>query len=61
MHESGGHFLSVVVPLRDEEDNVLPLATQVQAALAGAPWPWWTGRLGVVRLVQRVQRRRNDG
>ena len=36
----GGHFLSVVVPLRDEEDNVLPLATQVQAALAGAPWPW---------------------
>ena len=40
MHESGGHFLSVVVPLRDEEDNVLPLATQVQAALAGAPWPW---------------------
>ena len=46
MHESGGSgaaggdFLSVVVPLRDEEDNVLPLATQVQAALAGAPWPW---------------------
>jgi glycosyltransferase involved in cell wall biosynthesis len=42
MNESGnaGHFLSVVVPLRDEEDNVLPLATQVQAALAGAPWPW---------------------
>jgi glycosyltransferase involved in cell wall biosynthesis len=36
----GGHFLSVVVPLRDEEDNVLPLATQVQAALAGSPWPW---------------------
>jgi glycosyltransferase involved in cell wall biosynthesis len=36
----GGHFLSIVVPLRDEEDNVLPLATQVQAALAGAPWPW---------------------
>ncbi|MCS0631972.1 glycosyltransferase family 2 protein [Telluria mixta] len=33
-------FLSIVVPLRDEEDNVLPLATQVQAALAGAPWPW---------------------
>jgi len=36
----GGHYLSIVVPLRDEEDNVLPLATQVQAALAGAPWPW---------------------
>jgi glycosyltransferase involved in cell wall biosynthesis len=32
--------LSVVVPLRDEEDNVLPLVTQVQAALAAAPWPW---------------------
>jgi glycosyltransferase involved in cell wall biosynthesis len=50
MHELGdgchgeghfaGHFLSIVVPLRDEEDNVLPLATQVQAALAGAPLPW---------------------
>jgi glycosyltransferase involved in cell wall biosynthesis len=39
MHEAG-HFVSIVVPLRDEEDNVLPLATQVQAALAGAPWPW---------------------
>ncbi|WP_198115184.1 glycosyltransferase family 2 protein [Massilia rhizosphaerae] len=36
----GGHVLSVVVPLRDEEDNVLALAAQVQAALAGAPWPW---------------------
>jgi len=32
--------LSVVVPLHDEEDNVLPLATQVQAALAASPWPW---------------------
>ena len=43
MREPGsgaGHSLSIVVPLRDEEDNVLPLATQVQAALAGAPWPW---------------------
>ena len=55
MHECGGpdvvrpaappgaggcHVLSVVVPLRDEEDNVLALAAQVQAALAGAPWPW---------------------
>jgi glycosyltransferase involved in cell wall biosynthesis len=36
----GGHVLSVVVPLRDEEDNVLALAAQVQAALAAAPWPW---------------------
>jgi len=33
-------LLSVVVPLRDEEDNVLPLVTQVRAALAIAPWPW---------------------
>jgi glycosyltransferase involved in cell wall biosynthesis len=43
MREQGseaGHSLSIVVPLRDEEDNVLPLVTQVQAALAGAPWPW---------------------
>ncbi len=32
--------LSVVVPLHDEEDNVLPLASQVQAALAASPWPW---------------------
>lgn len=36
----GAPFLSVVVPLRDEEDNVLPLVTQVRAALAIAPWPW---------------------
>jgi glycosyltransferase involved in cell wall biosynthesis len=33
-------FLSVVVPMHDEEDNVLPLATQVQAAMAASPWPW---------------------
>jgi glycosyltransferase involved in cell wall biosynthesis len=33
-------FLSVVVPLYDEEDNVLPLVAQVEAALASAPWPW---------------------
>jgi len=32
--------LSIVVPLHDEEDNVLPLATGVQAALAASPWPW---------------------
>jgi len=36
----GPHVLSVVVPLHDEEDNILPLATQVQAALAVSPWPW---------------------
>jgi glycosyltransferase involved in cell wall biosynthesis len=44
MHETcrrtASPTLSVVVPLRDEEDNVLPLVTQVQAALAAAPWPW---------------------
>jgi len=34
------HSLSVVVPMHDEEDNVLPLTTQVQAAMAAAPWPW---------------------
>jgi glycosyltransferase involved in cell wall biosynthesis len=34
------HCLSLVVPMHDEEDNVLPLATQVQAAMAGCPWPW---------------------
>jgi glycosyltransferase involved in cell wall biosynthesis len=32
--------LSIVVPLHDEEDNVLPLAAGVQAALAASPWPW---------------------
>jgi len=32
-----------------------------RAPLARAAWTWWwAGRLGVVRLVQRVQRRRND-
>lgn len=34
------HSLSLVVPMHDEEDNVLPLATQVQAAMAACPWPW---------------------
>ncbi len=33
-------FLSVVVPMHDEEDNVLPLSTQVQAAMAASAWPW---------------------
>jgi glycosyltransferase involved in cell wall biosynthesis len=33
-------FLTVVVPMHDEEDNVLPLTTQVQAAMAASPWPW---------------------
>jgi glycosyltransferase involved in cell wall biosynthesis len=34
------HSLSLVVPMHDEEDNVLPLTTQVRAAMAAAPWPW---------------------
>ncbi|MGJ7916310.1 glycosyltransferase family 2 protein [Massilia sp. LXY-6] len=34
------HSLSMVVPMHDEEDNVLPLATQVQAAMTACPWPW---------------------
>jgi glycosyltransferase involved in cell wall biosynthesis len=34
------HRLSVVVPMYNEEDNVLPLVEQVHAALEGAPWPW---------------------
>lgn len=34
------HRLSLVVPMHDEEDNVLPLTTQVQAAMAASPWPW---------------------
>jgi len=36
----GAVALSLVVPLHDEEDNVLPLAAQVHAALAASPWPW---------------------
>lgn len=32
--------LSLVVPMYNEEDNVLPLVTQVQAAMAASPWPW---------------------
>jgi glycosyltransferase involved in cell wall biosynthesis len=34
------HCLSLVVPMHNEEDNVLPLTTQVQAAMAASPWPW---------------------
>jgi glycosyltransferase involved in cell wall biosynthesis len=36
----GAERLSLVVPLFNEEDNVLPLVTQVEAALAAVPWPW---------------------
>jgi glycosyltransferase involved in cell wall biosynthesis len=37
---NGGDRLSLVVPMYNEEDNVLPLVTQVQAAMAASPWPW---------------------
>lgn len=37
---AGAQLLSIVVPMLDEADNVLPLATQVQAALAALAWPW---------------------
>jgi glycosyltransferase involved in cell wall biosynthesis len=36
----GEDRLSLVVPVYNEEDNVLPLVTQVQAAMAASPWPW---------------------
>jgi glycosyltransferase involved in cell wall biosynthesis len=35
-----GERLSLVVPLYNEEDNVLPLVSQVRDALAASPWPW---------------------
>jgi glycosyltransferase involved in cell wall biosynthesis len=31
-------LVSVVVPVKDERDNVRPLAEQVRAAMAGQPW-----------------------
>lgn len=37
---SGPDRLSLVVPMYNEEDNVLPLVAQVQAAMAASPWPW---------------------
>ncbi|TFW31883.1 glycosyltransferase [Massilia horti] len=36
----GEECLSLVVPMYNEEDNVLQLVTQVQAAMAASPWPW---------------------
>jgi glycosyltransferase involved in cell wall biosynthesis len=36
----GDERLSLVVPVYNEVDNVLPLVTQVQAAMAASPWPW---------------------
>lgn len=32
--------LSVVVPVKDEEDNVLPMLEEVAAAAASWPWSW---------------------
>lgn len=32
--------LSVIVPVKDEEDNVLPMLEEVQAASADWPWSW---------------------
>jgi glycosyltransferase involved in cell wall biosynthesis len=36
----GDERLSLVVPVYNEVDNVLPLVTQIQAAMAASPWPW---------------------
>jgi glycosyltransferase involved in cell wall biosynthesis len=36
----GEERLSLVVPMYNEEENVLPLVTQVQAAMTASPWPW---------------------
>jgi glycosyltransferase involved in cell wall biosynthesis len=36
----GAERLSLVVPIYNEVDNVLPLVTQVQAAMTASPWPW---------------------
>jgi glycosyltransferase involved in cell wall biosynthesis len=36
----GEERLSIVVPIYNEVDNVLPLVTQVQAAMTASPWPW---------------------
>jgi glycosyltransferase involved in cell wall biosynthesis len=36
----GEERLSLVVPVYNEVDNVLPLVTQVQAAMTASPWPW---------------------
>jgi glycosyltransferase involved in cell wall biosynthesis len=38
--EGRGDALSVVVPVYNEEDNILPLVEQVHAALEHVPWPW---------------------
>jgi glycosyltransferase involved in cell wall biosynthesis len=33
-------WLSVVVPVYNEQDNIAPLVEQVALALTGQPWPW---------------------
>jgi glycosyltransferase involved in cell wall biosynthesis len=38
--QRGEERLSLVVPMYNEADNVQPLVTQVQAAMAASPWPW---------------------
>jgi glycosyltransferase involved in cell wall biosynthesis len=38
--EESKHRLSVVVPVYDEEENILPLVEQIHAALEDVPWPW---------------------
>jgi glycosyltransferase involved in cell wall biosynthesis len=40
LERKGEDRLSLVVPMYNEEDNVLPLVTQVQAAMTASPWPW---------------------
>lgn len=40
VHPDRQHRLSVVVPVYNEEDNVMPLVEQVHAALKTVPWPW---------------------
>ena len=32
--------LSIVVPVKDEQDSVAPLAAEIDAALSGTPWTW---------------------
>jgi glycosyltransferase involved in cell wall biosynthesis len=38
--EDASHTLSLVVPLYNEEENVIPLVESVRAALQDVPWPW---------------------
>jgi glycosyltransferase involved in cell wall biosynthesis len=38
--KGGQHRLSVVVPVYNEEDNIVPLIEQVHAALKTIDWPW---------------------